>query len=832
VPLGAIGMGLASVAIYVFSRNYVADPAAVSILPFLAHVQGIAISASLFLLALTGGIFTVPLYSLMQARSEESHRARIIAANNVVNSLCMVVSSLFTMVMFKFNLTVTDIFLSLAILSILVAIYTCCVLAQVVAKGIFGAILRLCYGVTVKGLENLVPIENKGAVFIVNHTSLIDGVLLAACLPGHPTFAVNTVIAEAWWVKLCLKLVDHYLIDPTKPMALKSLVEVVASGKHVVIFPEGRITMTGALMKVYEGSGVIANNTKAPIVPIRINGAQFTPFSYMRGKIHTTRFPHIDITILPPVNLKIDPTLTSRQRRKAIGDQLYSIMSESMFQTCNIDRTLYEALLDAQEMHGGETKILEDITRKPMSYDRLVLSSRILGDKLAALTGEGEIVGIFLPNSTAIASTFFSLMKNGRIPAMINFTSGLANIRSACKAASIKRIITSRKFIDLGRLLPVIEGLAGETQIIYLEDIAGQIKWTDKLTALATKSFARSTYMKRNIKPDDIAVVLFTSGSEGTPKGVALSHKNILANRYQLGARIDFNASDLVFNALPVFHSFGLTVGLLLPILSGVKAFLYPSPLHYRIISELVYDTNATIFFGTDTFLNGYARMAHVYDFYSVRYVFAGAEKVKEETRRVWNEKFGLRIFEGYGATETAPTLAINTPIHAKAGTVGRMLPGITYKLDPVPGVDEGGRLSVRGPNIMRGYFKDDQPGVLLPPEDEWYDTGDIVEIDEQGFIKIVGRVKRFAKVAGEMVSLNAVEAYIQALYPEKPIAVVAAPDEKKVTRDALIQAARAQHLGELMIPRQVIKLERIPVLGTGKTDYVTLNQMAETSVS
>jgi acyl-[acyl-carrier-protein]-phospholipid O-acyltransferase/long-chain-fatty-acid--[acyl-carrier-protein] ligase len=335
------------------------------------------------------------------------------------------------------------------------------------------------------------------------------------------------------------------------------------------------------------------------------------------------------------------------------------------------------------------------------------------------------------------------------------------------------------------------------------------------------------------------ALVLFTSGSEGTPKGVVLSHRNLLANRNQLAAVVDFTPRDVVFNAMPVFHSFGLTGGLLLPLLSGVRTFLYPSPLHYRTVPELVYGLNATILFGTDTFLAGYARMADNYDFYSVRYVFAGAERVKPETSRAWFDKFGIRILEGYGATETAPALAVNTAMHYRGGTVGRFLPGIEHRLEPVPGLAEGQRLFVRGPNVMLGYLRAERPGVIEPPLDGWYDTGDIVTLDDQGFVTIKGRAKRFAKVAGEMVPLGLVEDFVGRLWPTHTHAVIAAPDPKRgeqlvlVTdnkdagRPALMAAARDQGLPEIFVPRAIVSVEAIPVLGSGKVDYVGVTKLA-----
>jgi acyl-[acyl-carrier-protein]-phospholipid O-acyltransferase/long-chain-fatty-acid--[acyl-carrier-protein] ligase len=339
-------------------------------------------------------------------------------------------------------------------------------------------------------------------------------------------------------------------------------------------------------------------------------------------------------------------------------------------------------------------------------------------------------------------------------------------------------------------------------------------------------------------KPDDWAAVLFTSGSEGLPKGVVLSHRNILANAAQASAIIDFNRSDKVFNALPVFHSFGLTVGVVLPLVFGVRIFLYPSPLHYRTVPELVYGVNATIFFGTDTFLSGYARVAHPYDFRSVRYILAGAEMVKDVTRRTYLEKFGVRILEGYGVTETAPALALNTPMYNKFGTVGRLLPGMEARLEKVEGIEEGGRLYVRGPNVMLGYLRADNPGVLEPPHDGWHDTGDIVTIDEQGYIAIKGRAKRFAKVGGEMVSLAAVEALAAELWPDVLTAVGAVPDQRKgerlilvtqkrgATRPEFMAYAKAQHASDLMIPAEVIVVDKLPLLGSGKVDNLAVTKL------
>jgi acyl-[acyl-carrier-protein]-phospholipid O-acyltransferase / long-chain-fatty-acid--[acyl-carrier-protein] ligase len=842
VPFAALGMTLFAMDLW-FAAGPAAGGASLATLSeFLARPASWRVLADLLLFAVCGGIYIVPLYAILQARSDEAVRSRVVAANNLVNAAFIVAAALASAGMLAAGFTVTDVFLVLGLANLVVAVYICGLLPDAVLKGVFAWAFRRLYRVEVRGLENL-PKAGERAVIVVNHASFLDPALLAAFFPEKPVFAVNTFTAKEWWVKPFLRVVDAFPIDPTNPMSTKSLIRVVQEGKSLVIFPEGRLTVTGALMKVYEGPGMIADRADAPVVPIRIDGAEFTPFSRLKGKLRLRWFPTITITVLPPRRFGVPDEVKGRARRRRIGVALYDVMSAVMFETTNRDRTLFGALLETGRVHGGKAPAVEDINRKPLSYDRLVAGSLALGRVLARKSQPGEAVGLLLPNATATAATFFALQAFARVPAMLNFSTGAGNVLAACEAACIATVVTSRRFVEQARLSAMVEALEARVRVLYLEDIRGRMGLGERLYGLLARPFAGIVHRRTGAKPRDPAVILFTSGSEGTPKGVVLSHANILSNCAQLAARVAFSPTDIVFNALPVFHSFGLTGGMLLPVLAGIKCFLYPSPLHYRIVPELVYDTNATIMFGTDTFLSGYARVANPYDFYSVRYVFAGAEKVKDETRRVWMDKFGLRILEGYGATETAPVLAVNTPMHFQAGSVGRLLPAIAHRLEPMPGVDEGGRLWVQGPNVMLGYYRVEKPGELEPPTEGWYDTGDIVTVDDLGFVRIVGRAKRFAKIAGEMVSLGKVEAELAALWPDSQHAVVAVADERKgeqlvmltdradAIREAVLAHFRGQGLAELLVPKAVLKVDRIPLLGTGKTDYVGAKALAEAFV-
>ncbi len=709
------------------------------------------------------------------------------------------------------------------------------------------AVLSFLYKARITGREHY-DAAGERVLIVANHTSYLDPLLLWAFLPDDVTFAINTQVADRWWVKPALRFVRVFTMDPTNPMSSKALTRYLQRDRKAVIFPEGRITVTGALMKIYDGAGLIAEKSAAVIVPIRVDGAQYTPFSRLHGVVRLRWFPRISLNFLPPRTIAQAPRQAANgSRRRSAGTVLSDLMSEMIFATSDRRQTLFAAVLDARRVHGGRRLVLEDIRRKPVSYNQLITQALVLGTALAAEVAAGRALGVLLPSSAGTVALLLGLQLHRAVPAMLNYSLGHDSLLLSCRLAQIDTVITSRRFLQVAKLEQTADQLQQQIRLIFLEDLAGRITLADKIRGVVAARTADFWYRDDPSIPDKPAVILFTSGSEDVPKGVVLSHANLLSNRAQLAARVDFTAQDIVLNALPLFHSFGLTAGTLLPLLSGMLTFLYPSPLHYRVIPEVAYDINATILFGTNTFLAAYAEHAHPYDFYSMHYVFAGAEKLQTDTRRLWSEKFGIRILEGYGATETSPVLAVNTMMHYREKTVGRLLPGIQHQLEPVPGIERGGRLHVAGPNVMLGYLLSAQPGELVPPSSSygpgWYDTGDIVDIDDEGFVTISGRAKRFAKIAGEMVSLTRVEELAARAWPNVLSAALAQPDSKKgeqivlctqqpnAARDALIRRAKAEGFGELLIPREVRSVSAIPLLATGKVDYQTLQkQLAESS--
>jgi len=830
---------LAGFALFLGYTLYGAQPATVFNGPWevFRTARGINVAISLIGLAIGGGMFIVPAFAAVQAWAGADRRARTIAAVNILNAAFMTVATLVVaMLQGLAGVTTPVLFLMLGVANLIVAILIAFTMPTRPFADALSILYRAFFRAEVRGLENLQKVQQPNVILALNHVSFLDAGIALSLLGRDPLFAIDTAMAQKWWVKPFTRMVRALPIDPLKPMATRTLIQAVASGETLIIFPEGRITVTGSLMKVYDGAGMIADKSDAVIVPIRIEGLERSWFTRLKGyQIRKQLFPKVRITVLEPTKLNLDPALRGRARRRAAGAALYDIMSNMIYETTRTDRSIVDALIDAANEHGMKTVATEDLVTGALTYKRLLLGTRILGKKLMPLAELGKPLGVMLPNANGAVVTIFGLMSAGRVPAMINFTAGATNILAGCRAAGITTVVTSRTFIERGKLDALAEKMSAEVKLVYLEDVRATVGLFDKLSGMLS-------YKKPIVprKPDDWAAILFTSGSEGMPKGVVLSHRNILTNAAQARARIDFNRMDKVFNILPVFHSFGLTVGVILPIVSGVPIFLYPSPLHYRTVPELVYGTNATIMFGTDTFLNGYARVANPYDFRSIRYLLAGAEPVRDSTRQIYLEKFGLRILEGYGVTETAPALALNTPMFNKFGTVGRLLPGMEAKLQKVEGVDEGGRLLVKGPNVMLGYLRYENPGVLERPPEGWHDTGDIVTIDDQGFIKIMGRAKRFAKVGGEMVSFAAVEALAGDLWPDAISAVVSVPDARKgerlllytnkagANRSDFIAFARARHVSELMIPAEVIVMEKLPMLGSGKVDLLTLAKTAK----
>lgn len=702
------------------------------------------------------------------------------------------------------------------------------------ARRAIKAVLVKWFRVEVKGEYQ--PAQNS--VIIANRTSVIDVLLLSVFLPERLTVTLHPHIYKKIWVKLLLLFADVLVIDPASALATRVLIKAIRSGKRCVIFPQGLLRQQEDSLKIFDGPGVILQKAGAEVIPIRIEGAEHSIFSISKSKHRIRLFPQITLNVLAP-QVFIQPEHLPVNRH-AVSMRLYRLISDLVFVNSFQPKTLFSALTEGVAVGIKNGAKIEDSNRTPLTYRQFIARCFILGRQIKRQTVIGEYVGVMMPTTIAGMVTFFALQAYRRIPAMLNFSMGFYNLLSACNTAGIKTIYTSRQFIATAKLDSLIDELkAAGLHIRYLEDFKLSIHLGHKLSGLIKGMFPALVYrlLGEKISPDQTGVVLFTSGSEGVPKGVALSHSNLLANCCQMKSRVDFTPRDVFFNALPIFHCFGLTAGSIIPLVSGIKCFFYPSPLHYKVIPGLVYQTGATIMFGTDTFLTGYARAADRHDFSSVRYIFAGAEKVKPETLRYWSQTFGVKIYEGYGATEAAPVISLNCPLASSPGSVGMILPFMESRIVPVDGIAEGGRLQLRGPNIMLGYINADKPGALTPPVNGWHDTGDIVTLDDDGFITIAGRAKRFAKIAGEMVSLTAVEGVAASIWPEllnaavtrkcprKGEQIVLFSEAEYAEKSTFIKKIHESGHSDLLVPHTVYSGAKIPILSSGKIDYISLEQ-------
>ncbi len=563
-------------------------------------------------IGVAGGIYSVPLYALMQHRSPVDQRGRVISANNILNAAFMVGGALAAMGLAAVDPRPLALLCTLGAANLAVSAYTVWLVPESVLHTVVRLILRLAFRVRVRGMENF-PASGPRLV-IANHTSWLDAALLAAFLPDTPLFAVHAGIASRPWIKPFMKWVDARPIDPAHPLSLKSLCAAAMRGEVVAIFPEGRLSMTGGLMKVYDGAGFIAHRTQAQIVTVHIDGAHLSMLTRLGTKYRRRWFPRITLTISPPC---IMPADTARSDRTAF---IYNLLSDAAFSAQLTDHSLFRELMAASRRHGGSRRMWEGADRRKLTYAQILGRSAYLGCRLSRVTKPGENVGIMMPTSIEGALIFWALQFAHRVPAWLNFSMGRAAFASTSRTAEIRTVVTSRAFVAAARLEDRLNALLADgAAVVYLEDLKPSFAW--KLRAAWLQFNLSAAYAKHEARwiaagRDRRCAILFTSGSSGLPKAVVLSHENLLANVAQLRARIDFTHSDCVFNALPLFHAFGFTGGMLTPLLSGVRTILYPTPLHYGVIPDLIYNTNATIFFATNSFLNGYARKANAYDFY------------------------------------------------------------------------------------------------------------------------------------------------------------------------------------------------------------------------
>lgn len=702
-------------------------------------------------------------------------------------------------------------------------------------RRLFRFLATALYRVRVKGDHHL---GSAPSVVVASYTAPREPLFVALFLEGRAAYVVPADAPANWSFRLLARLYPTVRADLDYRHAPREVRRRIQSGYHVVFFQHRNPAVSGIPEAACEGPARVLARTEAPLVRVLVHRPGLTYAARNPDVLPRSIRKPVQVSVYAPVRIRLPADAGYPQRVAAATDEVRKALLETLVdsrpRTC-----LFTAFLGAARVFGWRHRILKDARGADDTYRSLLKKVGGVARIAGRLSARGETVGVMLPTSVGCAAVVLGLTASGRVPAMINFTAGRDGVRRQFEVAGLKTVLTSRAFVEEGGFQDLVSAFPAGS-VVFLEDWREKLGLADKLWIL--HFMLRPQAGCPPYRPHDPGLVLFTSGSEGRPKGVVHSHDSILANVAQLRAVSHFSAQDRFFMALPFFHSFGFTLGLAMPLASGAPAYLYPTPLHYRRIAELVRAERATVLFGTPTFLAKYAAQAEPGDFDSLKLVISGGERLPAAVAETWKARFNIDLLDGYGATETAPVIAVNTPENRRPGSVGRLLPGMQAVLEKRPGFDGAGLLKVSGPNCMLGYLERERaPGERLafppPATAPWHTTGDIVSIDADGYLYVRGRARRFAKVAGEMVSLETAEQLAQAASPEaghaaviradpdRGEAIVLATTDASLNRERLAAVAHATGIAEIAIPRRVVVVDAIPLLGNGKTDYGALDR-------
>lgn len=703
VPYAGLAM---SASLLLFCKVNEPIPAIDNLFDFFLTFRGLLISGSLFSLALFGGMFSVPLYTMLQAWSQKGHCARNIGANNVINALFMAGSSILALVVYQFG---GDIFTILKIslfLNILFSLMMISIIPESVTHTLFKYGVKFLYNLEVKGKENLDLIKSDEKLLIIsNHASLMDPAIITPILPFKSYYAIDPIMRAKWWVRLFLWMCETFPVDPTSPYAVKKLAQLVDEGKRVVIFPEGRITTTGTLMKLYDGPALIAEKTGARILPIHISGAQRTPFSYMKGKLRRSLFPKITVTIGKPEKLQLPSNIKGKEARRAMTDCLYRMMSKNVVESKEKKTTLFEALISSAYSYKFSKKILFDARGNGISYGKLIGKSLMFGRMFAKKIKASEAFGLLMAGPASVQA-FFAFQTINRPLTIFNTNCNEKLILEECVRSGIKKVLAIKEQITEEKL-KYLEN--NGIKIIYFDQINESI--LDKMSYWIGKYFPSYVYWM-NMKGSDleevrknICVKLFCDD-----KLMTYTHEDLLSNVWGLSSVVDYLESDRALNVLGLGDPFSLVSGILSPLFNGVKLIIYPNEQHYGIIPELIYRENITLFFATHSLLEEYAERAELFDFYNLKYIITTRGPLPRKTMELFALKFGARILESHGEDLPCPIFCINTPLYHKLGSIGKFLPNIDYTIN-------------------------DDKSIALLINDRWEKLPNNIKIDDDGYL-------------------------------------------------------------------------------------------------
>jgi acyl-[acyl-carrier-protein]-phospholipid O-acyltransferase/long-chain-fatty-acid--[acyl-carrier-protein] ligase len=835
IPLGAVGMSVFAALLYSPGHSLV------------------AVGTHLSFLGFFGGMFAVPLGALIQHRPRPENKGGVIAAANLISFVGIAVASgAYYVFADVFHQSPRTMFLDGAILTLLTTVYAIYLLPDSLVRFVLWAATHTIYRIRVEGRENI-P-ETGGALLVANHMSFVDGLLLIASTDRAVRFLIYKAIYDLPYVKPFAKIIRAIPISseqrPREMLhSLREATSAIKNGEVVCIFAEGQITRIGQLLPFRRGMERIMKGVDAPIVPVNLDGVWGSIFSFERGRF-VWKMPQ---SIPYPVTVSFGRPLPSATPPFEVRRAVQNLQTEAYRHHRKRLRTLHRSLIHTAHRHPLRFA-MGDKRRPRMSWGSALLGAIFLARRLRTTWAGQEMVGILLPPSVPGALVNYAATLAGKVPVNLNYTSSDETLASCAAQCKLETVITTKQLLD--RIPLKVPGKA-----ILIEEVASGHGFGERLVALLLWFFPGAALERiladgKNKPLDDLATIIFSSGSTGEPKGVMLTHYNIASNIQQMGQLFMFNRKDCLLGVLPFFHSFGFTVTLWLPAALGVSVAYHPSPLDLAAVSEIVRDYRVTFMLSTPTFLQAYARRCSPEDFGSLQYVVVGAEKLPDRLALAFEDRFGIRPLEGYGATECSPVISVNThdfrapgfrQVGAKRGRIGHPLPGISVRIvdpdtrEPLP-AGTPGLLLVRGPNIMLGYLG--KPGKTAEVlEDGWYVTGDIAAEDEDGFLTITDRLSRFSKIGGEMVPHIKIEEKLQELAgaTDQRFVVTAVPDGKKGERVVVLHTlppaelqSVLERLGELGLPNlwtprpnQFFAVEEMPHLGTGKLDLRRVREMA-----
>jgi len=825
VPLGSIFMGVFSLGLYAARGSYTASVVMLSML-------GIA-----------AGVFFVPLNAYLQQRSESGEKGRIIATNNIYNTLGMLLATaVFYACHDGLHISPPHIILTFGFVSLAITVYIVTVVDDFLIRFVLWLVTHTIFRIRIVGHEN-VPFRGP-ALLVSNHMSHVDGFLVGACVQRFIRFMV-------WKPYYELKAL-HWFFRKTNAIpvgggrdaveAIRAARRELAAGHVVCIFAEGAISRTGNILPFKRGMEKIMEGIEGavPIIPVHLDRLWGSIFSFERGRFFwkwPKRIPY-------PVTVSFGNPMPANSTAHEVRQAIQELAAEATAHRQSAGDTLPRRLIRSARRNWSHFA-MADSTGRELTYGRMLTGGLLVAQW--ARTRRDEMIGVLLPSSVAGALVNVGITLAGRVPVNLNFTAGSEAMAAARERCAIRTVVTSRVFLAKAKIDP-------QDGMVFVEDILARAGKMAQLRALLAARFAPARWLGGAARPQTLATVIFSSGSTGIPKGVMLSHYNVLANIDAMSQLFWVGDHDRIVGVLPFFHSFGYTVTIWFPLVAGCGVVYHPNPTDAKAIGDLIAKYHATFLLSTPTFCATYTRKCSVEEFASLRFVLVGAEKLREPIAVAFREKFGVELLEGYGCTEMAPVVAVNAPnfqagkdsqIGNKPGTLGHPMPGVAAQVvDPATfaplGPNQAGLLLVKGSNRMIGYLG----GPLRTAEalhEGWYITGDIAAIDDEGFIRITDRLSRFSKIAGEMVPHLRIEDAIAGVLGAAPCAVTSVADDRRGERLAALYvhemepAELWQRLTETELPRlwipkreNLYRVESLPQLGTGKLDLRGLRVRAE----